>query len=446
MTAALRLTGVRVLLGMWLTTACTAPTYDAAPATIQVPSSTPVKPREAVRLQAPLSTQGNLVYGFGETDAVGRPYPGWMLYNEAPTMQLTAMADGDIVMSVPLLLGRTSFVRIQLRSSQHDIEYIVASKKPLTMPALTPRQRVKAGDVLYDASITSPEYVAVSVVDRATQMHVCPRELIDSALVDALAQRMHRRAEEWCVADQIPYTDSGLIIPIKGYEDAEAAQVSATSTVAPTPAVTVSATVPVRATAVATQARTPDSTATPVPTPIAPAATNDTIGALIYPVRDIASIRIMEAFSTDASAPWGFAHNGIDFMTDRDREPVIASADGTIARVDVKRYPPLNNWQINIALRINNRYSIAYSLEPMTSDDAIGQTQQALVAVTVGQSVRAGDVIGELIGGVNGAHVHWGISDATVDRAICPAPFLTEAQQGELRARIPSNPDRLCYP
>jgi murein DD-endopeptidase MepM/ murein hydrolase activator NlpD len=173
---------------------------------------------------------------------------------------------------------------------------------------------------------------------------------------------------------------------------------------------------------------------------------DDTLGALVYPVQNVAQIRIMEAFSTDASAPWGFAHNGIDFMTDQAREPVIASANGTITRVDVQRFPPRNNWQVNISLRVNDRYTIGYAIEPMTSDDAIGQAQIALITVQPGQSVTAGTVIGELIGGVDGAHIHWGISDATVDRAVCPAPFLSETQQRELLARIPSNPDRLCYP
>ena len=178
-----------------------------------------------------------------------------------------------------------------------------------------------------------------------------------------------------------------------------------------------------------------------------PPPRDDTLGALVYPVKDITKIRIMEAYSTDASAPWGFAHNGIDFMTDQAREPVIASANGTITRVDVHRLAPRNNWQINIGLQVTARYTINYVIEPMTSDDAVGQTQQTLILVKPGQEVHAGDVIGELVGGGEGAHIHWGMSDSQSNGlTICPAPFLTEAQQGELRARIPSNPDRLCYP
>lgn len=425
-----------------MTTACTAPSQvPAASVPARTASVTPVVVVDS--LQSPITTQSNLRYAFGASDEYGRAYPGWMLDNEAASMQLTAMADGVVVMNVPLLLGRTAFVRIQLRSERYDIEYIVASKKPLPLPALSPRQQVSAGDILYEAVITAPEYAAISVVDRATMMHVCPTDIIDTTETVALEQRLHRRAAEWCVSQQLPYTDSGLLIPIKGYENAEviAPQPTATGT-APTATVLASP----QAMPPATLVSTPQPTETGVPSPTSVPATSDAMGPLIYPVRDIAQIRIMEAYSTDASAPWGFAHNGIDFMTDRDREPVLASADGTITRVDVKQFPPLNNWQINISLRVNNRYTIGYAFEPMTSDDTVGQAQQTLISVKIGQSVRAGDVLGELIGGVNGAHIHWGITDATIDGVICPAPFLTDSQQRELLSRIPANPDRLCYP
>lgn len=432
-----------MLLGMCVSTACsTPPDAPRTPTpTIRAASVTPVP--VDVRLQAPVASQTNLMTAFGATDIFGRAYPGWMLASEATTLRLTAMTDGVIVMSVPLLLGRTSFVRIQLSSERYEIEYVVAGKHPFTMPALTPRQQVHAGDLLYEVAIDASEYAAVSVVDRVTMMHVCPRSIIDTTIVAELEQQLHRRADEWCVAAQLPYTDSGLLIPIKGYEDATGPLASPVSTT-PSSTATVTATPPVP-TRVTTQPTSP-AVATLMPTPSQAPIPDDVLGPLIYPVRDIASIRIMEAYSTDASAPWGFAHNGIDFMTDSAREPVIASANGTITRVDIKRFPPRNNWQINIALRVTDRYTIGYAIEPMRSDDATGQSQQALIMVSAGQTVLAGDVLGELIGGENGAHIHWGINDERIGQAVCPAPFLSDTQQRELLARIPSNPDRLCYP
>ncbi len=165
-----------------------------------------------------------------------------------------------------------------------------------------------------------------------------------------------------------------------------------------------------------------------------------------FPVADANAIYINEAFSTDASAPWGFAHNGIDFMTEQPFEKIYATTSGTVVRVDVKQFPPQNNWQVNIEIAVNDRYTLVYAIEPMTNDQAIGDAQIQRITVTVGQEVRTGDVLGELIGGVKGAHIHWGINDTTTGQAICPAPFFTADQQKLLVARIPRGASKLCYP
>ena len=446
-----RFTFALLLLGMCLVTACSTPSpvSDAN----QIPALQPVRPPRLVKgqLLAPIATQSDMTYAFGETDAMGRAYPGWLLVSDAPTMQLTAMAAGEIVMVIPIVYRKTAFLRIQLRTEIYDIEYIIASPKPIKMPELSQRQRVEAGDVIYEAVLAPDEYVAISVLDRDALTHICPRDAINPDVKEQLEQRTRRLASEWCVTQQLPYNDNALLVPIS-LPQTTIPQPSATATsVAPqTPQPTLARSAPAVTAATATTAPpaaiptyTAESTMVP---PTATPATGDALGPLRYPVQDVSQIRIMEAFSLDASAPWGFAHNGIDFMTDREREPVIAAASGTITRVTLSRFAPLNNWQVNISLRVNNRYSLAYAIEPMSSDEAVGQAQLALITVQPGQMVTAGDVMGELIGGVNGAHIHWGISDATVDRAVCPAPFLSDTQQRELLARIPSNPDRLCYP
>jgi murein DD-endopeptidase MepM/ murein hydrolase activator NlpD len=450
-----RFTFALLLLGMCLVTACSTPppVSDAN----QIPALQPVRPPRLVKgqLLAPIATQSDMTYAFGETDAMGRAYPGWLLVSDAPTMQLTAMAAGEIVMVIPIVYRKTAFLRIQLRTEIYDIEYIIASPKPIKMPELSQRQRVEAGDVIYEAALAPDEYVAVSVLDRDALTHICPRDTINPDVKEQLEQHTRRLAREWCVTQQLPYNDNALLVPILLPQTTiPQTPATATSVATQTPqstlarsatatTATTAATAATAATALPTY--TAESTVA-APTAITATATGDALGPLRYPVQDVSQIRIMEAFSTDASAPWGFAHNGIDFMTDREREPVIAAASGTITRVTLSRFAPLNNWQVNISLRVNNRYSLAYAIEPMSSDDAVGQAQLALITVQAGQMVTAGDVMGELIGGVNGAHIHWGISDATVDRAVCPAPFLSDTQQRELLARIPSNPDRLCYP
>ncbi len=165
-----------------------------------------------------------------------------------------------------------------------------------------------------------------------------------------------------------------------------------------------------------------------------------------FPVADVNAIHINEAFSTDASAPWGFAHNGIDFMTEQASEKIYATTSGTVTRVELNHFPPKNNWQVNIAIAVNDRYTLGYAIEPMTNDQAVGDAQMKSISVSVGQVLHTGDVLGELIGGVDGAHIHWGVNDNTTSQAICPAPFFTADQQKLLVARIPRGASKLCYP
>lgn len=442
------------VLAMLSVTACT--TTPTEPAPNPIPALEPQRPPRLVKgqLLAPVSSQSNMRTAFGAVDAQGRAYPGWLLTSEASAMRLTAMAAGDIVMIIPIVYRKTAFLRIQLRTEIYDIEYIIASPKPIKMPDLVQRQRVEAGDLIYEVALSPAEYVAISVIDRDALYHICPRDVIKPEIKGELEALTRRIADEWCVTDQLPYNDNALLVPII-LPQHTTPQTPATNIPQPTTTPSGTTDTPQSPTAPVTT----DATRSPVPTMLAPTAlpatdaaptvapaASDTMGPLRYPVQNIANVRIMEAFSTDASAPWGFAHNGIDFMTEQAREPIIATASGTITRVALMRFAPLNNWQVNISLRVNNRYSLAYAIEPMSSDEAVGQAQLALITVQPGQTVAAGDVMGELIGGVNGAHIHWGVSDATVDRAICPAPFFTDDQQRELLARIPSNPDRLCYP
>lgn len=432
------------ILALVVCVACTAPPVTPSITSTVVSTTTPT----SVLLQSPVATQMNLMYAFGATDTLGRAYPGWMLVSEAPTTRIIAMAAGDIVSITPITFGRTAFLRIQLRTARYDIEYVIASMRAVAAPPIQLRQHVHTGDVLHEVALIAPEYVAISVIDREARTRVCPRDFIDSHARDALAQQIRHVVNDWCQAAQLPYSDEALLLPLQQPTDVspqvasaspEPSQLPTTQVATKALVVTPTHTVHVALTAITTTPL-PHATTTPVP------AHDDAIGALVYPVRDINQIHIMEAFSTDASAPWGFAHNGIDFMTAHDRETVLASAHGTITHVDLFRFPPRNNWQVNISLRVNERYTIGYAIEPMRSDDATGAAQQALIIVKEGQMVAAGDVLGELIGGENGAHIHWGINDNTINQAICPAPFLSTTQQAELLARIPSQPDRLCYP
>ena len=202
-----------LLLGMYLVAACSTPPASDAN---QIPALEPVRPPRLVKgqLLAPIATQSTMTYAFGATDVMGRTYPGWLLVSDAPTMQLTAMAAGEIVMVIPIVYRKTAFLRIQLRTEIYDIEYIIASPKPIKMPDLAQRQRVEAGDVIYEAVLAPAEYVAISVLDRDALTHICPRDAIKPESKEQLEQLTRRLASEWCVTEQLPYNDNALLVPI----------------------------------------------------------------------------------------------------------------------------------------------------------------------------------------------------------------------------------------
>ena len=161
---------------------------------------------------------------------------------------------------------------------------------------------------------------------------------------------------------------------------------------------------------------------------------------------DVSDIR--EAFSTRADAPWGFAHDGIDFFPAGDLAGFQASASGKIEDVDLRRNDRSGNWQVNVSIRYDSNYSIEYVFEPFTSSAADGEAQNSQILVRKGQNVAARDLIGRLVVRGESAHVHFGLIDRDGKKAaICPEPFFTpaarEAVLALLHRRHPTWP--MCF-
>ncbi len=64
---------------------------------------------------------------------------------------------------------------------------------------------------------------------------------------------------------------------------------------------------------------------------------------------DMASIN--EAFSSDASAPWGFIHRGIDFFPNGNLKPFRAVSAGEVKNVTLWRNDRSLNWQVNVLIQ-----------------------------------------------------------------------------------------------
>jgi hypothetical protein len=158
---------------------------------------------------------------------------------------------------------------------------------------------------------------------------------------------------------------------------------------------------------------------------------------------DIASIN--EAFSAGEDSPWGFEHRGIDFFPDGDLGPFQAVCSGVVATVDLWQLDTTSNWQVSVRIICDPTYAAIYAFEPMAAVEADGKSQLAHVAVSEGQSVAQGDIVGFLLAPNKGSHVDFGFY-ASGD-PICPEPYFTpEARDSIVRLIRATWPGaKMCY-
>lgn len=435
------------------------PTHTAM-AAVQVPSSTntplatttpsTTSTSAFAWTHLPIQDQGDMRAGFGESYANLAALPGWAIRSETDRMTVQAVAAGvvrtvDITNMADMYTAQTVIVDFD---AQYAVEYLLLPQLPgddVVTVAVAHGDRLGAGDRIMSARMHPEGVLIVSLIDRVRGQRSCPHDFIAAAVRETWQQPLRRLMRDWCALPAIADDGGTPLI----------AQLGAGEAQTPTPASAVTATVVVATPSLGAPTTTPSpnpAVPTALPTATEPAASPTVLAAQTtelpvfrLPVADINAVRIMEAYSTSADAPWKFAHNGIDFMTSQAREPIYAVSAGTVQRVELERRPPLNNWQVGVIVRVNDQYNTVYTFEPMTADDAIGQQQREAVLVTPGQQLQAGDMIGELIGGKSGAHLHWGVVPVGAS-AICPAPFFTAETIAQMLARIPSGASQLCYP
>jgi hypothetical protein len=137
-----------------------------------------------------------------------------------------------------------------------------------------------------------------------------------------------------------------------------------------------------------------------------------------------------EAFSSDDSAPWGFAHNGIDFFPNGDLKLFQSVSSGEVTEVNLWQNDKTSNWQVNVAVKHTSTYTVVYGFEPMTDSRDDGETQLANIFVSKGQRLAQGDPIGRLNAAGEGAHVHFGLLKNHV--AVAPEPYFSPAARASV--------------
>lgn len=154
---------------------------------------------------------------------------------------------------------------------------------------------------------------------------------------------------------------------------------------------------------------------------------------------------IHRTFSADASAPWGVAHNGLDFFPSGDLKPFQAVCSGVIEEVRLWKNPVVSTWQVNVRIKYNKTYSVEYAFEPFSTDSLDGETQLRNIFVSRGQAVSPGSIIGNLHIAGSAAHVHFTLMKNW--EGICPEPYFTrEAKESILNLIRRDHPDwNICY-
>lgn len=156
---------------------------------------------------------------------------------------------------------------------------------------------------------------------------------------------------------------------------------------------------------------------------------------------DMAEINV--GFSSDYSfSPWDFVHDGIDIYPQGNLKPFQASCSGIVDSVQLHQNGIDSNWQVEVLIACNDYvddpdmggyfipFSVNYVFEPMSNNQADGQSQLDNIMVVKGQTVSQGDIIGYLNVVGEASHVHFGLlqygSSAFLEEGVTGIPLCPE--------------------
>jgi len=162
---------------------------------------------------------------------------------------------------------------------------------------------------------------------------------------------------------------------------------------------------------------------------------------------------IHPAYSADAEsgAPWGFKHQGLDLIAAKSGAWILVPADGLAQQVQEYLNPVNNQWQVNLHIRCDDRFSYNLLFEPRAATAEQNALQRAAIRVSENERVTAGDTLGAILNlsseatGFGDVTVHF---DLWVDgQNVCPEPYFKPealaALLSLLHAKYPEG--KLCY-
>ncbi len=164
---------------------------------------------------------------------------------------------------------------------------------------------------------------------------------------------------------------------------------------------------------------------------------------LISPYVNENEIVWVNPFSFSADSVTGLWHDGIDFSVTTDLSEFQAACSGEVDTIAL--FKSGDYWQVNISVLCDERYLIDYAFEPMGVRQD-GETQLDNIAVSIGQTVSQGDIIGRLHRAdeesAQWSTMHFGLRLRKNYEPVCPDQFFTsEAKESILRLIHKDNPD-----
>lgn len=151
-----------------------------------------------------------------------------------------------------------------------------------------------------------------------------------------------------------------------------------------------------------------------------------------------------DGYSESDACPWGFEHNGLDYMF-YNNSPVIAAAPGLVTGIEISYLPDSTFYKIAVAIQFNDTVWLEYSFEDEANESMRAQ-QVAMLDVEIGDWVAKGDQIARFLRVAEYDHIHFGVY--LNDEAICPRLVMGQTDYDEIMMLIDSfHPDwELCYP
>lgn len=166
-----------------------------------------------------------------------------------------------------------------------------------------------------------------------------------------------------------------------------------------------------------------------------------TVPAVITAVPYVDKTKILgisRVFCKSGFCPWvppDAPHDGLDLTPTEDLVAFQASCDGEVFSVDAFPNQITGLYQVNVGIACGRDtiHGVVYAFEPASPDVADRDRQLANIVVAVGDTVNAGDFIGNLVrANPGGAHVHYGILSLGPIGQICPTPVFSSSVSADL--------------